>query len=166
MHLRPFPPRSAVQSPSHHLPLHCLPLRHLPLHCLPLHCLPLRCLIVEEQLMFQDLLSGMLRLHPYLDFIGSVGTAAEAIAACVDLRPDLLILDLPFPDGDGFAVTRALQVAQRQARVIVLADGAGSVSVPAEFRPMITAILDPSQPFLDLLRAVEALLLPLLAHQS
>ncbi|MBM5823902.1 MAG: response regulator [Cyanobacteria bacterium M_surface_10_m2_119] len=54
----------------------------------------LRTLVVEDQLMFQELLVGMLRSQTSLGDVATAGTAAEGIAACASLRPDLLIWTL------------------------------------------------------------------------
>jgi DNA-binding NarL/FixJ family response regulator len=118
---------------------------------------PLRCLVVEDQLMIQQLLVGMLQRHPSLELVASAGSAAEGIAACLEHRPDLMILDLALPDGDGITVARALQVIQPAARVIVLSSFATTAERPPELREQIVAILDKSRAYQELIREVEAL---------
>ena len=118
----------------------------------------LRCLIVEDQLMIQELLVAMLQRHPSLEVVASASTASEGIAACLEHKPDLLILDLALPDGDGLVVARALQVLQPDARVIVLSSFASTAERPPELREQIVAILDKSRAFQDLINEVEALL--------
>ena len=69
----------------------------------------LRCLIVEDQVMFLQLLCSMLEAMPGLTVVGTATRQADAIALCSgDDAPDLLILDLTLPDGDGLAVAQAL----------------------------------------------------------
>lgn len=125
----------------------------------PIPC-PLRCLVVEDQLMIQQLLVAMLQRHPALEVVASAATAAEGIAACLEHRPDLLILDLALPDGNGLTVARALQVVRPDARVIVLSSFASTAERPAELREQIVAILDKTRAYQDLIREVEALLPP------
>jgi DNA-binding NarL/FixJ family response regulator len=119
---------------------------------------PLRCLVVEDQLMMQQLLMAMLGQHPALQVVGSACSVAEGIAACSALIPDLLILDIALPDGDGLTVARALARLDPSARVIVLSSFAGTVERPPELRSQIVAILDKSRAYQDLIREVEALL--------
>lgn len=119
---------------------------------------PLRCLVVEDQLMIQQLLMAMLDQHPALQVVGSACSVAEGIAACAELAPDLLILDIALPDGDGLTVARALASLDSAARVIVLSSFASTVERPPELRSQIVAILDKSRAYQDLIRAVEALL--------
>lgn len=118
----------------------------------------LRILIVEDQLILQQLLVGMLERHPRLEVVGSVGTASEAIGACANLLPDLLILDMALPDGDGLQVAQAVHVLRPSARVIILSSFASTVERPPELRTAIVAILDKNRAFQDLLGEIEPLL--------
>lgn len=108
--------------------------------------------------MIQQLLMAMLAQHPALEVVGSACTVDEGIAACTALAPDLLILDIALPDGDGLAVARALAELDPGARVIVLSSFASTVERPPELRSQIVAILDKSRAYQDLIREVEALL--------
>lgn len=110
--------------------------------------------------MIQQLLMAMLGQHRALQVVGSACSVAEGIAACTALEPDLLILDIALPDGDGLAVARALAEMHPGARVIVLSSFASTVERPPELREQIVAILDKSRAYQDLIREVEALLPP------
>lgn len=123
----------------------------------------LRCLVVEDQRMLRHLLVGMLQRHPAIEVVASVGTVEQAIAACSAHHPDLLILDIALPDGDGFSVAHALRALKPEARTIVLSGFASTVERPPDLRDMITAILDKSRAYEELLSAVECLL-PQEAH--
>jgi len=120
--------------------------------------LPMHCLVVEDQLMIQQLLVKQLQRHSGLKLITSASTAAEGIAACLEHRPDLLVLDLALPDGDGLTVARALQVIRPDAQVIVLSSFASTCERPPELREQIVAILDKTRAYQDLIRVVETLL--------
>ena len=108
--------------------------------------------------MIQQLLMAMLDQHPALQVVGSACSVADGIAACAALAPDLLILDIALPDGDGLNVARALAERDPSARVIVLSSFASTVERPPELRSQIVAILDKSRAYQDLIREVEALL--------
>jgi len=108
--------------------------------------------------MIQQLLMAMLDQHPALQVVGSASSVADGIAACSQLAPDLLILDIALPDGDGLSVARALTELDPAARVIVLSSFASTVERPPELRSQIVAILDKSRAYQDLIREVEALL--------
>jgi DNA-binding NarL/FixJ family response regulator len=102
----------------------------------------LRCVVVEDQLMFLQLLVGMLRSLSGLEVVATATTAAAGIRACRSLAPDLLILDLALPDQDGITVLKELAVEKPDARVIVLSANASSFVCDASLDPMLHAVVD------------------------
>ncbi len=103
---------------------------------------PLRVVVVEDQLIFLQLLVGMLRSLNGLEVVATATTAAEGIAACRNLLPDLLILDLGLPDQDGITVAQALAALPCKARVIVLSATASSFVCDAALDSMLHAVVD------------------------
>ena len=102
----------------------------------------LRCVVVEDQLMFLQLLVGMLQSIRGLKVVASATTAAEGIRACRELYPDLLILDLGLPDQDGITVAEALAAANPRARVIVLSAATSAFVCDPALDPMLHAVVD------------------------
>ncbi len=66
-----------------------------------------RVLIVDDDQAIRRLLRVTLRAHGYSVF--EAGGARAALAAAEAVRPDVVILDLGLPDGDGVEVTRHLR---------------------------------------------------------
>lgn len=63
--------------------------------------------------------------------MGSVGTLGEAIAALGRVRPDLVLLDLGLPDGNGVRLIHWLQRAGARADVLVISVMGDEASVLA-----------------------------------
>jgi two-component system OmpR family response regulator len=63
-----------------------------------------RLLVVEDDQTILELLSGSLRFAGF-DVV-TAASGAEALAAVTASRPDLVLLDVMMPDGDGFEVVR------------------------------------------------------------
>jgi DNA-binding NarL/FixJ family response regulator len=120
---------------------------------------PLRCLIVEDQLMFLELLQRLLQAQAGLEVIGTAQSAAQGSAACRLLRPDLLILDLALADGEGLPVLESLAAWCPRARAVVLSAQAASFSCPRSLQPLLLGVIDKSTTF-DCLIDVIAELLP------
>ncbi|WP_307815923.1 response regulator transcription factor [Myceligenerans indicum] len=53
--------------------------------------------------------AAMLTAEPDIEVIGEAGTAAQALARVPALQPDVAVLDVRLPDGDGVQVCRALR---------------------------------------------------------
>ena len=77
-----------------------------------------RLLVVEDEPTILELLSGSLRFAGFGVVTASSGAGAlRAAAAC---RPDLILLDVMLPDGDGFEVVRTLRSGGPRVPVIFI----------------------------------------------
>ena len=112
--------------------------------------MPLRCVVVEDQVMFLELLVAMLRTKPGVEVVATAQGVDGAITTCRQHQPDLLILDLALPDGDGLAVIEALCNEEEPPRVIVLSGQASSFVCPQGLRPLVQAVVDKTRAFNDL----------------
>lgn len=108
--------------------------------------------------MLQQALAELLESLDGLEVVGQAGTAAGAIQALTELHPDLLILDIALPDGDGLLVARAFAVLNPRGSVIVLSSLASTLECPPDLRNTIIAVLDKTRAFHDLERAIAPLL--------
>jgi two-component system, NarL family, response regulator DevR len=63
-----------------------------------------------------DVLAG----DPGITVVGEAKNAAEALARVPALRPDVAVLDVRLPDGDGVSVCRELRSRMPELRVVVL----------------------------------------------
>src|SRR2546430_17539741 len=54
-------------------------------------------------------LHQLLDAEPDIEVVGDAGTAAEAIARIPAVRPDVALLDVRLPDGDGISVCREVR---------------------------------------------------------
>lgn len=72
----------------------------------------LRCLVVEDQVMFLELLVVMLGTVPHVEVVATATDVQEGILALERHRPDLGIFDLLLPGGSG------LQLAQRAKELV------------------------------------------------
>lgn len=78
---------------------------------------PIHILIVDDEPQIRRFLRTSLAAQGYR--LSEVGSAAEAVSVAGKENPDLVVLDLGLPDGDGFGVLEKLR-AVSQVPVIVL----------------------------------------------
>lgn len=77
-------------------------------------------LLVDDDPLVRDALQLMLGGHEDLRVIGSASNGREAIEACHELRPDVVLMDIRMPVMSGLDATEALQAHEDPPRVIIL----------------------------------------------
>lgn len=65
-------------------------------------------LIVDDHASFRRAARALLELEGYA-VVGDAGNVQDAVAAARGLRPDVLLVDVGLPDGDGFEVAERLR---------------------------------------------------------
>ena len=107
--------------------------------------------------MFRQMLVNMLVTMRGLEVAAVARTAAEAIAACAELEPDLLLLDLALPDGSGLQAARHLAKIKPDARILILSGEASTFVCPKDLSRQICAVVDKTQAFDELAAEIRAL---------
>jgi DNA-binding NarL/FixJ family response regulator len=77
-------------------------------------------LVADDHPMFRDGLSAMLDTQPDIQVVAQVGTGHAAITAATERRPNVAILDLRMPDGDGIGAAIGIRQASPDTRILVL----------------------------------------------
>ncbi|MBS1897344.1 MAG: response regulator [Actinobacteria bacterium] len=65
-------------------------------------------LVVDDDFRVASVHVGFVEAVPGFRVVGRAGSAAEALRQASDLRPDLVLMDVYLPDGDGLEVVRRL----------------------------------------------------------
>jgi DNA-binding NarL/FixJ family response regulator len=120
----------------------------------------LRCLIVEDQVMFLQLLSRLLQGMPCLEIVATATSCREGMQGCQQHRPQLMVLDLALPDGDGLQVARFLRMLEPDAKVLVLSAQASSFVCPEELEPMVVGVVDKTATYETLEEVIHSALPP------
>jgi two-component system, NarL family, response regulator LiaR len=80
----------------------------------------IRLLLVDDHAVVREGLRAFLRLQPDIEVCGEASDGEAAVRLAVSLRPDVVVLDLVMPGGDGLSALRALHERAPDARVLVL----------------------------------------------
>jgi len=78
-----------------------------------------RVLIVDDHAAFRSVARRVLVADGFA-VIGEAADAAAGLRAARDLRPDLVLLDIQLPDGDGFAVAAELAAEPDPPAVVLV----------------------------------------------
>lgn len=115
---------------------------------------PCRVLIVDDHAVVRSGLRLLLEKESDIHVVGEAEDGARAVRQALDLRPDVVLMDITLPDFDGVEVTRRIRAAWAEARVLALtmhseethlvpfieAGGMGYVRKSAADRDLVTAI--------------------------
>jgi DNA-binding NarL/FixJ family response regulator len=93
-----------------------------------------RVLLLDDHAAVRRGVAEVLDTEPDLEVVGEAGTAAEALACVPALAPDVAVLDVRLPDGDGVTVCRELRSRVPQVHCMLL------TSMPEE-HAVLAAIL-------------------------
>lgn len=92
-----------------------------------------RVLIVDDHAAFRRAAEALLGAAGY-DVVGTAEDVAHARAAVANLRPDVVLLDVHLPDGDGIDLAAELAALPRPPAVVLV-----SSRVASDFGPRLHA---------------------------
>lgn len=81
---------------------------------------PIRIVVADDHPVVRDGLVAMLATQPDFEVVAEAGSGEEAVAAASRHAPDVVLLDLEMPEGDGVEAIRRLGAASPGARALVL----------------------------------------------
>jgi DNA-binding NarL/FixJ family response regulator len=81
---------------------------------------PVRLLLVDDHKVVRLGLRTLLSGHAGIEIVGEAGTVAAAVEAALRLQPDVVLMDVRLPDGDGFEACRQIRRSQLDTRVLFL----------------------------------------------
>lgn len=79
-----------------------------------------RVLVVDDQPLLRHSLTLLIDAAPGIAVVGQAGTGHDAVALSRDLTPDVVLMDIRMPGGDGIEATRTITTDPEQARTRVL----------------------------------------------
>jgi two-component system response regulator DesR len=80
----------------------------------------IRVLLAEDQAMVRGALSALLSREQDIEVVAEVARGDEVVQAAHSTRPDVALLDIEMPGGDGLAAAQALRTALPSCRVVIL----------------------------------------------
>ncbi len=80
----------------------------------------IRVLVADDEAMVRAGLRLVLEAEPDIDVIGEASDGFEALAAVLELRPDVVLIDVQMPRLDGIGATGQILAADPAVKVVVL----------------------------------------------
>lgn len=82
--------------------------------------MPTRILIADDHGVLRAGLAALLNAEPGMEVVGEASTSEEALRLAIELKPDLVLMDISMPDLGGIEATRCIVEALPGARVLIL----------------------------------------------
>lgn len=76
--------------------------------------------IADDHLMVRQGLKQLLELENEIEVIGEAGDGESAINQILELKPDIALIDINMPNGNGIEVTRALKNNKCETKIVIL----------------------------------------------
>jgi two-component system response regulator DesR len=80
----------------------------------------IRVLIAEDQTMVRGALAALLALEEDIEVVAEAARGDEVVPAALDSMPDVALLDIEMPGGDGLSAAAALKESLPSCRVLIL----------------------------------------------
>jgi len=80
----------------------------------------IRVLIAEDQAMVRGAIRALLAMEDDIEVVAETGRADELLATAVESKPDVALVDIEMPGGDGITAAAALHEKLPQCRSLIL----------------------------------------------
>ena len=118
-----------------------------------------RILVVDDHSLFRQFVVELLGKRPELQVVGEASDGLEALHRTVELRPDLILLDIGLPSLNGFKVARQIRSLVPESKIIFLTQESSADVVEEALSLGARGYVMKTRAHFDLFAAVEAVLL-------
>jgi len=80
----------------------------------------IRILLAEDQAMMRGALTALLQLEEDLEVVAEVSQGDQVLPAAMKARPDIALLDIEMPGGDGLSAAQVLHKSLPACRIVIL----------------------------------------------
>ena len=115
-----------------------------------------RILLADDHAVVRKGFRLILEQEPDMEVIAEAGNGRDAVKLCVELRPDLIILDIAMPEMNGVETTRRILESYPDCQILILSMHKDPVYVRESLRAGAKGYLLKDSIDDDLLRAVRA----------
>lgn len=69
---------------------------------------PTRILLVDDQVLYREAMCGLIERWSEFEVVAEASDGAEAVELALDMKPDLILMDVRMPNMDGIAAAKAI----------------------------------------------------------
>ena len=116
----------------------------------------IRVVVVEDNQVFREALELLLGLQEDIEVVASVADGTQAVPACREHRPDVVVMDYRLPGLDGVEATKAVLASCPGTAVVVLTASATVREMGALQEAGAVACLTKDQDLDEIVGAIKA----------
>lgn len=90
--------------------------------------------IADDYAMVRDGLCALLEKQPGFKVVGSAANGSEAVKMALDLKPDVILMDIAMPELNGIEATEKIKAALPETQVVILSVHATTEHIYRAFR--------------------------------
>lgn len=80
----------------------------------------MRLLLIDYHVLFREGLISLIKNQPGIEVVGEAGSAETAIKEAARVTPDVVLMDVFLPDGDGLEVMQKILAQNPSTKVVIL----------------------------------------------
>jgi DNA-binding NarL/FixJ family response regulator len=115
---------------------------------------PIRILIADDHKMFRQGLAGMIEGQPDLEVVGEAHNGRTAVDLSLKLLPDIVLMDISFPDFNGIIATQQIIEKAPAIRIIALSMHDGVEYIQSIMKSGASGYLVKDCEFKELIQAI------------
>lgn len=81
---------------------------------------PIKVMIVDDQPLLRQALIDLLKKYTYFDIVGEADNGREAVRLALEIKPDVIIMDIAMPQMNGLEATRQIKEKLPSVAILVL----------------------------------------------
>jgi DNA-binding NarL/FixJ family response regulator len=111
-------------------------------------------MLVDDHQLLTDALTVVLRKESDLQVVGVAGTCAAARAQLARTCPDVLVLDVALPDGDGLSLVPEINRVCPNTYILVLTSFSNAQTLIRAIETGVKGFISKEQPLSEILTAI------------
>jgi DNA-binding NarL/FixJ family response regulator len=111
--------------------------------------------VAEDQTILRDLISRVLQGFPNIRVVGACGDGQKAVAQCLEIKPDIIILDIMMPLLNGIDVLRHIKAKLPNTRVLIFSEASSRSVIKQAIEAGVDGFIEKAVEIRELEKALE-----------
>ncbi len=116
----------------------------------------IRVVIADDHLLLREMLCQILRQEKSIEVVGEAGNGLQTIDVIIDLKPDIVLLDIKMPEMDGIKVLPVIREKSPKTKALMLTVSKDEAMILKALKAGAKGYLSKDVGISDLIKAIQA----------